>query len=118
MSGFPTVDETNDFETRIAVCAAVLDISGGSCPCDLILTLTRTSSTSFRVSFDRPVVNNPYLTIPANWSVRDEAGVAPPLQVISVTPEGVGAPSYIDLVTSEQRTGVQYIAEAYILEAD
>ena len=115
-SGFPTIEEVNPVDLNEVVAAAVVDVVGGFCPCNLILTLTRTSSTSFRVTFSAPVENNPWLSQAGNWAVRDTNGVAPTLQVISSTPQAIANPTYVDLVTSEQRTGVNYEAEAFILE--
>lgn len=116
MSGFPTVNESNDFETRIAVCAAVLDISGGNCPCDVNLTLSRIDERTLRVTFSQAVELNPYLTAPINYRVFDEALVAPDLIIYSIAAEAVAQPTFIDLTTDEQRTGITYRVLAYILE--
>jgi hypothetical protein len=114
--GFPVIEQANDDTNLTAVCAAVVDIVGGFCPCDIGLTLSRTDATHMRLTFSAPVELNPYLSAPVNWRIYDQAGVAPDLIIYSIAPEAVAEPTYIDFTTSEQRTGVNYVAHAYILE--
>lgn len=94
-----------------------IDMSGSACVCEVDIVATRTDSTHLRVTFARPVRLTPWLTALANWSVRDSLGVAPVLTVRSISAENVAAPTYVDLLTDEQRTGINYIVEAYTLEA-
>lgn len=116
-SGFPVVEYPDTIDTT-AVASAVVDITGvAPCPCDVELTVTRIDETTVRVTFDRAVLSSPWLTAPINWRVYDPLAVAPDLLVYSIAPEAVASPSYVDLTTDEQRTGVDYAAEAYRLEA-
>lgn len=95
-----------------------IDASGGICACDIALSVTRTDSTHLRVTFSRAVRFTPWVTSLLNWSVRDRLGIAPALTVRAISPQNTTAPSYVDLTTAEQRSGVSYIVEAYVLEAN
>ena len=115
-SGFPTIEEINPVNLNEVVAAAVVDVVGGFCPCNLVLTLSRTDATHMRLTFSAPVELNPFLTAIINWRIYDVLDVAPDLEIFAIAAEGVAAPTYIDFTTSEQRSGVGYVAEAYILE--
>jgi hypothetical protein len=61
-------------------------------------TLARTSATSWRATFDRPVLNSPPLTIPACYVF------SPSLEVKQLQPNlnGLGQATYVDIITLEQ----------------
>jgi hypothetical protein len=60
------------------------------------------SSTSIRVAFKYPALNNVALAVPGNYTIT------PPLTVYSVTPEAVASPTYVTLVIDEQADGQLY----------
>lgn len=65
-----------------------------------VLGFRSTSSTSFRITFSRGVIDNELLRWPVAYQIRDTRGEL--LPVYSVTPEAVPSPTYVDLVTREQ----------------
>lgn len=88
-----------------------------ACDCpDVEISLARTSSTTFRATFSWPVLDTPDLTLIGNYRMRDDAGLAPDLAIHSVVAEDVASPTYIDLETDEQRTGVDYVLDRFTLE--
>ena len=68
----------------------------------LVQPATALDSTHVRVTFTQPVLLNAALTTPSTYSI------SPFLSVFGVTPGPGATPLYVDLQTSEQRTGQIY----------
>jgi hypothetical protein len=74
--------------------------SGGASPG--IASVVVIDETHIRINFDDPAVDNAALRSRANYGIDNG------LEVLSVTPEAVAEPTYVDLEISEQVTGVLY----------
>lgn len=85
----------------------------GSCNDPEISTVAALTSTSARVTFTEPMVNNTALTWPGAYRIVDGSRVR---QVLSVLPEAVASPTYVDLITEEMRDGASLSLEIEILE--
>lgn len=74
------------------------------------VVVTVLSSTSIRVTFPAPALNNSALVQPGNYVIT------PTLAVYSVTPEAIANPNYVDLEIDEQTTGLSYEVEVQGVE--
>jgi len=76
-----------------------------------IASVVSTSSTSWRVTFTVPVLDNAALRNALNYEF------SPALSVVSVTPESATNPSYVDLETTEQKDAETYTLTIHLVEA-
>jgi len=88
------------FEGTIPASPGVLDAP--TKPNVVISSVTATSPTTVRITFNIPVLRNPALEIPDNYKID------PTLKVLSVVPENITNPTYVDLVTEEMKEGENY----------
>jgi hypothetical protein len=73
----------------------------------VISAIAATSPTTIRINFSLPVTRSPALTLPDNYEIT------PTLKVLSVVPENVTNPNYVDLITEEMREGENYTITIY-----
>ena len=74
-----------------------------------VLSVVPSSPTVLRMTFDEPMVDDAAFSDPVNYSVSSLAsGVS--VAVLSVTPEAVAFPTFVDLATTEHTQGASYEA--------
>lgn len=76
-----------------------------------ISSVVSTSPTTWRVTFSIPVLDNVALRAIVNYVF------SPALTVVSITPEAVADPNYVDITTSEQLDGQSYTLTIHLVEA-
>lgn len=76
-----------------------------------ISSVVSTSPTTWRVTFSVPVLDNAALAAIANYIF------SPILIVVSIVPEAVANPGYVDITTSEQLDGQSYTLTIHLVEA-
>jgi hypothetical protein len=75
-----------------------------------INTLVSTSSITWRVTFSDPALDNVALVNISNYAF------SPTLNIVSITPEAVANPTYVDIVTSEQVDSLLYTLTIHLVE--
>ena len=73
----------------------------------IAISAVATSEFVVRVSFDRPVLDNPALRSIINYEFT------PSLTVISLVPEAVSNPNFVDVTVSEQVDSTSYVVEVH-----
>lgn len=73
----------------------------------IAISAVATSEFVVRVSFDRPVLDNPALRSIINYAFT------PSLTVISLAPEVVTNPNFVDVTVSEQVDATSYVVEIH-----
>lgn len=76
-----------------------------------ILSVIPTDEVTIRVTFVSAAANNAALVSPDSWEIT------PSLSVLSVTPEAVGSPTYVDLTIEEMLDAQAYTLELFIPHA-
>lgn len=81
----------------------------------VIPTITNIANISggIRVTFDGPVVDNAALRSVSNYTI---SGGSVPITINSVVPQSVSQPTYVDLMTSEAKTGVSYTLNIHVIQ--
>lgn len=70
-----------------------------------------TTSIRVRVTFDRGMLDDGKLNNAVYYSVLPKFPTGAPVTVVSVTPQGIAEPTYVDLVVTEMTDGETYTAE-------
>ena len=76
-----------------------------------IVSAIATTSTRIRIVFDRGMLDDGKLRNPGNYSVTPKFPTGVPITVISIEPQGISEPTYVDLVITEMTDGETYIVE-------
>lgn len=94
----------------------IQDVIDQFCSCSLLTNVTVIDSTHLRVTFDRPVLDNPAIRAGDIYEIVVPAGSGP-VTVLSVVPEG--SPNIVSLLltTTEHRSLPDYIVRIHHLEA-
>lgn len=104
---YETFSGAAEFTTsRLRIMQALVNLGDGGATLTPILSVVSTSPTSIRVTFGGPIVDNIALSSLGSYEV------SPALELLSVTPEAVASPTYVDIVTAEQIDGQAYTFEA------
>lgn len=88
-----------------------------------VLSVVALTSTSLRVTFERPVLDNVALRLASAYTLIEADENGAPVDgghapiVVSVTPQSPAPPSFVDLTTSEMREGLVYQLSIAYLEA-
>ncbi len=76
-----------------------------------VISAAPISATKIRITFDRAMLNDSKLRSVANYDFPPTGPTGAPLTVLSVVPEGVTEPSYVDVTTTEMTDGEGYTAQ-------
>lgn len=76
-----------------------------------LVSVEAKTSLEVRITFDKPMLNNGALRSTSSYGITPKFPSGAPLVLTHVQPEGVVAPTYVDVTVTEMTDGETYIAE-------